>query len=81
LVNRWASDPNYKVGYTQLTTGKLNNSNIGPLIGDYQGVRNAVADGLEQMVANGMSPRAAASFAENEADAAIQNYNSRIGAN
>jgi len=81
LVNRWASDPNYKVGYTQLTTGKLNNSNIGPLIGDYQGVRNAVADGLEQMVANGMSPTAAASFAENEANAAIQNYNSRIGAN
>jgi sn-glycerol 3-phosphate transport system substrate-binding protein len=80
LVQRWTSDPNYKVGYTQLTTGTLSNANIGSLIGDYQGVRNAVADGLEQMVANGMSPANAAKFAENEADTAIDNYNSRIGA-
>jgi hypothetical protein len=58
----------------------LSDANIGSLIGDYQGVRNAVADGIEQMVANNMSPQAAASFAENEANAAIQSYNSRIGA-
>ena len=80
LVNRWASDPNYKVGYTQLTSGSLSNANIGSLIGDYQGVRNAVTDGIEQMVANGMSAQAAAQYAENEANTAIQNYNSRIGA-
>lgn len=80
LVAKWAKDPNYKVGYTQLTTGKLSYANIGSLIGDYQGVRNAVADGLEQMVANKASPKAAASFAQNEANTAIQNYNSRIGA-
>ena len=80
LVAKWAKDPNYKVAYTQLTQGKLNYANIGSLIGDYQGVRNAVADGLEQMVANHVAPRAAASFAQNEANTAIQNYNSRIGA-
>jgi sn-glycerol 3-phosphate transport system substrate-binding protein len=80
LVQRWTSDPNYEVGYTQLTTGTLSNANIGSLIGDYQGVRNAVADGLEQMVANKMSPKKAAAFAENEANTAIENYNSRIGA-
>jgi sn-glycerol 3-phosphate transport system substrate-binding protein len=80
LVQRWTSDPNYKVGYSQLTSGKLSNANIGSLIGDYQGVRNAVADGLEQMVANGMSPSGAANFAEGEANTAIQNYNSRVGA-
>jgi len=80
LATRWANDPNYKVGYTQLTSGTLNFSNIGSLIGDYQGVRNAVADGLEQMVANGMSAQAAAAFAQNEANTAIQNYNSRVGA-
>ncbi len=79
LEAKWAHDPNYRVGYTQLTSGSLSFANIGSLIGDYQGVRNAVADGLEQMVANGMSPQAAASFAENEANTAIQNYNSRIG--
>jgi sn-glycerol 3-phosphate transport system substrate-binding protein len=80
LVAKWAKDPNYKVAYTQLTTGKLSNANIGSLIGDYQGVRNAVADGLEQMVANKASPKNASSFAQNEANTAIQNYNSRIGA-
>jgi len=79
LMSKWASDPNYEVGYAQLTSGKLSNANIGSLIGDYQGVRNAVADGIEQMVANSMSPQAAASFAENEANTAIQTYNSRIG--
>ncbi|HVA09991.1 MAG TPA: ABC transporter substrate-binding protein [Acidimicrobiales bacterium] len=79
LVSKWTNDPNYKVGYTQLTTGRLNNANIGSLIGDYQGVRNAVADGLEQMVIGKLSPKAAASFAQNEANAAIQNYNGRIG--
>lgn len=79
LVQRWTSDPNYKVGYAQLTTGKLSNANIGSLIGDYQGVRNAVADGLEQMVANGMAPSSAAQFAEGEANTAIQNYNARVG--
>jgi sn-glycerol 3-phosphate transport system substrate-binding protein len=80
LVNRWASDPNYEVGYEQLTSGQLSYANIGSLIGDYQGVRNGVADGIEQMVANKMSSQAAASFAEGEANAAIQSYNSRIGA-
>jgi sn-glycerol 3-phosphate transport system substrate-binding protein len=79
LVAKWAKDPNYKVAYTQLTKGRLSYANIGSLIGDYQGVRNAVADGLEQMVANHMSPGASASFAQNEADTAIENYNSRIG--
>jgi hypothetical protein len=58
----------------------LNFSNIGSLIGNYQGVRNAVADGLSQMVTSGMSAQAAAAFAQNEANTAIQNYNSRIGA-
>ena len=80
LATRWANDPNYKVGYTQLTSGTLNFSNIGSLIGNYQGVRNAVADGLEQMVTSGMSAQAAAAFAENEANTAIQNYNGRVGA-
>jgi sn-glycerol 3-phosphate transport system substrate-binding protein len=80
LVNRWTQDPNYKVGYTQLTQGTLSYANIGSLIGDYQGVRNAVTDGLVQMLSNGQSPAAAAALAEREANTAIGNYNARIGA-
>ena len=77
--DRWASDPNYRVGYTQLTTGTLSNSNIGSLIGDYQGVRNAVVDGLEQMVANGMSP-SGRRLRRERGQHRHQDYNSRIGA-
>jgi len=80
LVNKWNADPNYEVAYTQLTTGKLSYANIGSLIGNYQGVRNAVADGLEQMAANGASARSAATFAQGEANTAIKSYNARIGA-
>ena len=79
LANRWAQDPNYRVGYTQLTTGALSNANIGSLIGDYQGVRNAVQDGMVQMLSNHQSPQAAAALAEREANAKIQDYNTRIG--
>jgi sn-glycerol 3-phosphate transport system substrate-binding protein len=80
LANRWAQDPNYKVGYTQLTTGTLSLANIGSLIGDYQGVRNAVRDGMVQMLANHQTPQAAAAVAEGEANTAMQSYNSRVGA-
>lgn len=80
LVQRWNQDPNYKVGYTQLTEGTINPANIGSLIGDYQGVRNAVTDGMVQMLSNGKTPESAAAIAEREANTAIANYNARIGA-
>jgi sn-glycerol 3-phosphate transport system substrate-binding protein len=80
LVQKWSADPKYEVAYTQLTTGRLSKANIGSLIGDYQCVRNAVADGLEQLAANGASYTSAANFAEGGANAAISQYNSRIGA-
>ena len=79
LANRWVQDPNYRVGFTQLTTGALSNANIGSLIGDYQGVRNSVLDGLVQMLSNHQSPQAAAAIAEQEANAKIQGYNARVG--
>lgn len=79
LAIRWAQDPNYKVGYTQLTQGTLSYANVGSLIGDYQGVRNSVTDGLVQMLSNGQSPSAGAAIAEREANATISAYNTRIG--
>ena len=56
LVAKWAADPNLRVGYDQLNTGTMSNANIGSLIGDYQGVRDSVLDGLTQMLRNGLSP-------------------------
>ena len=79
LADRWAQDPNYKTGYTQLTEGTLSYANVGSLIGDYQGVRNAVTDGLVQMLSNSQTPTRAAGIAEREANTTIDNYNARIG--
>ena len=80
LLAKWAADPNLRVSYNQLTSGTSSNANIGSLIGDYQGVRDSVLDGLTQMLRNGLTPAAAAALAQREATAKIQDYNSRIGA-
>jgi sn-glycerol 3-phosphate transport system substrate-binding protein len=78
VVDKWAKDPNFRTGYDQLSEGTLSNANIGSLIGDYQGVRDSVRDGLTQMLRNGLSADAAAALAEREANAKIQDYNARV---
>ena len=80
LVAKWKADPSFQVAYEQLTTGTLNNSNLGSLIGDYQGVRNSIRDGMIQMLSSHFSPKAAAQYAQQEANAAISAYNERVGA-
>jgi sn-glycerol 3-phosphate transport system substrate-binding protein len=80
LAEKWAAEPIYRVSYDQLTTGTEDASTAGSLIGDYQGVRDAVRDGLLSMLTAGLSPTAALQKAEREADAAIKAYNDRIGA-
>lgn len=79
LVAQWAAKPNYRAGYDQLVSGTANVANSGSLIGDYQGVRNAVRDGITKMLRNGLTPQAATAAAKKAADTAIQEYNSRIG--
>ena len=80
LADKWAKSPSYRVSYDQLTTGTVSDANIGSLIGDYQGVRDAVRDGMVQMLRNHLSPQAAAAVAEQEADARIRAYNARVPA-
>ena len=79
LAQRWAAEPIYRVSYDQLTTGAEDASTAGSLIGDYQGVRDAVKDGLLSMLTGGLSPEAALQKAQREADAAIKAYNDRLG--
>jgi len=79
LAERWKLAPDYRVSYDQLIAGGTTPAEVGPLIGDYQSVRNAVVDGLVQMNQNGRSPAAASAIAEQEANAAITAYNSRVG--
>ena len=79
LVTKWAAEPFYRVSYDQLTTGAENASTAGTLVGDYQGLRDGIKDGLIAMLTGGLSPSAALQKAQREADAAITAYNVRIG--
>ena len=47
----WAQNPALRVPYDQLESGPTNPATVGSVIGDYQGVRDAVAEGLTRMFA------------------------------
>jgi sn-glycerol 3-phosphate transport system substrate-binding protein len=79
LVQKWAAEPFYRVSYDQLTTGAEDAATAGSLIGDYQGVRDAVKDGMLSMLTGGLSPTAALQKAQREADSSIKAYNDRLG--
>lgn len=79
LAEKWAADPAFRVGYDQLLSGPTNDATVGSVIGDYQGVRNAVRDGLTSMLTQGVSPQEALEAADRKADAAIEEYNRRVG--
>ena len=79
LARKWAAEPIYRVSYDQLTTGAENAATAGSLIGDYQGVRDAIKDGMLSMLTNGLAPAAALQKAQDGADSAITAYNDRLG--
>jgi sn-glycerol 3-phosphate transport system substrate-binding protein len=79
LAQKWAAEPIYRVSYDQLTTGAEDPSTAGSLVGDYQGVRDAIKDGLLSMLTGGLSPTAALRKAQQEADTSIKAYNDRLG--
>jgi sn-glycerol 3-phosphate transport system substrate-binding protein len=78
VQQRWAEVPGFKVAYDQLVGGVVNAATAGPVIGDYQGVRDAVLDS-EQKMFGGTSPSAALKLAKQNADGKIAEYNSRVG--
>jgi sn-glycerol 3-phosphate transport system substrate-binding protein len=73
----WTANPGFKVAYDQLLGGVANTATAGPVIGDYQGVRDVVLDSKQQMF-NGMSPSAALKQAKQNANGKIEEYNSRV---
>ncbi|MFO7591813.1 MAG: ABC transporter substrate-binding protein [Acidimicrobiia bacterium] len=79
ITDLWASQPEYKIGYDQLITGTNNVATAGPVIGDYKGVRDEVRTAETSMFTQGVSPKAALKAARQKADAAMQEYNSRVG--
>jgi sn-glycerol 3-phosphate transport system substrate-binding protein len=73
----WTTNPGFKVAYDQLLAGVANTATAGPVIGDYQGVRDVVLDSEQQMF-NGMTPSAALKLAKQNANGKIEEYNSRV---
>lgn len=73
----WAQSPGFKVAYDQLVGGVVNTATAGPVIGDYQGVRDVVLDAEQQMF-NGMAPSSALKQAKQDANGKIDEYNSRV---
>ena len=71
--------PEFKVAYDQLVAGVNNVATAGPVIGDYQGVRDVLRDAENSMFAEGVKPKAALKAAKRDADAKIQEYNARVG--
>jgi hypothetical protein len=53
---------------------------VGSLIGNYQGVRDAVKDGMLSMLTGDASVEQGLREAQQKADASIAAYNERIGA-
>lgn len=79
LQARWAELPGFKVAYDQLTTGPDNTATSGPVIGAYESVRNVIVDEEVRMFTDGKKPKAALKAAVSGSDAAMQDYNDRVG--
>jgi len=78
LQDFWAARPEFRAAYDQLLVPGGPSAN-GSVIGDYQGVRDAVREGLTALLTQGLSPAEALARTERAATRAIQEYNRRIG--
>jgi sn-glycerol 3-phosphate transport system substrate-binding protein len=83
LSEQYARQPEYKIAYEQLLAGPVNAATAGPVIGAYgstnEGVRGAVVDGLARMLDGKLTPKQAVASAVAKANAAIEEYNTRVG--
>jgi sn-glycerol 3-phosphate transport system substrate-binding protein len=74
----WNERPGVRVPFDQLLAGSGEPAASGSVIGDYQGVRDAVTDALVAMLAGDLTPHQAVAQATTRSTAAIAVYNERI---
>jgi sn-glycerol 3-phosphate transport system substrate-binding protein len=79
MTQYWAANPGFKVAYDQLLNGPTNLATSGSVIGANKPVRDAVRDAENTMFIGGKDPKAALTTAAQNATAAIDDYNTRIG--
>jgi sn-glycerol 3-phosphate transport system substrate-binding protein len=84
LSTLWKQKPYYRIPYDQLLKGPQNDATAGPVIGPYGakgvGVRGAVIDAMDSMFNQNVEPQTALTNAARNANAALTDYNKRIGA-
>ncbi len=80
MKDYWAKNPGFKVAYDQLLGGRDTVASAGSVIGNNKGARDAVRDAINSMFLEGTAPNDALKKAVDGATAAIDDYNSRIGA-
>jgi len=80
VTQLYAERPFLRIPFDQLERGVVNTTTSGPVIGDYQAVRDAVRDSLDRMLTQGQTPKAALAQAARDATRAIEEYNARVGA-
>jgi sn-glycerol 3-phosphate transport system substrate-binding protein len=83
LAEKYAHQPEYKIAYDQLLEGPVNPATAGPVLGAYgsarEGLRGAIVDALSSMLDGTLTPEQAVASAAAQANAAIAEYNDRIG--
>jgi sn-glycerol 3-phosphate transport system substrate-binding protein len=72
----WTDEPSFRVAYDQLLASEAEFG--GPVVGDYAGLRDAIVEGLERMILQGVSPDVALAEAKRQADQAIETYNRSV---
>jgi sn-glycerol 3-phosphate transport system substrate-binding protein len=79
LKRMWEENPQTRVPYDQLLSGPSDPVAAGPVVGDPTSVTDAVVDALTQMLAGDLAPKDALRLAQRNADAALADYNGRLG--
>ena len=83
LAGKYAQSPEYKVAYDELLAPPLNEATAGPVLGAYgakgEGMRGAIIDAIAKVTDGSATPQQAVDQAAAAANAAIAEYNSRVG--
>jgi sn-glycerol 3-phosphate transport system substrate-binding protein len=80
MTDFWAANPLFKVAYDQLLAGADTAAGAGPVMGAAPSINEIIRDAENSMFLQGTDPKAALKDAAAKADAAIKDYNTRIGA-
>jgi sn-glycerol 3-phosphate transport system substrate-binding protein len=78
ISTTWTQNPLYRIAFDQLQRGTDNAASAGPVIGAMEPVRDAIVN-AEQSIFQGSDPTAALQSAATAANAAIADYESRLG--